>query len=143
MAGASEFLNIRRPHIPLAAIDAAVAAHLGPGRVPGNEREPCFSRQVSMYLAKYIGRWSTSKIGKFYNGRHHTTVLHAINKINRLRNEDESVQALIDLLSAALCNGIDTRVTPAEQSTWHDKFAEMVATRVAERLERSLGARTI
>jgi chromosomal replication initiator protein len=66
--------------VSLARIEQVVAAHLGPGRVPGDAAGPCFSRQVSMYLAKHVGHWSLSQIGKFYNGRHHTTVLHAIEK---------------------------------------------------------------
>jgi len=61
------------------------ALTLGRGRVLGNQRGPCFSRQISMYLAKSVGGWSTTRIGRFYNGRHHTTVLHAIGKIERLR----------------------------------------------------------
>jgi hypothetical protein len=75
---------------------------IGPGRVPGNAQGPCFSRHVSMYLAKRVGRWSLSQIGRFYNGRHHTTVLHAIEKIENLRRTDEAVDALIDVLTAAL-----------------------------------------
>ncbi len=52
-----------------------------------------------MYLAKNVVRWSTTKIGRFYNGRHHTTVLHAVQKIERLRQTDESVDALIEVLT--------------------------------------------
>jgi hypothetical protein len=55
--------------LSLGQIEATVAAHLGPGRVPGQEQHHCFSRQISMYLAKHIGGWSTTKIGRFYNGR--------------------------------------------------------------------------
>ena len=77
--------------VSLARIEQVVATHLGPGRVPGNAAGPCFSRQVSMYLAKHVGHWSLSQIGKFYNGRHHTTVLHAIEKIEALRRADETV----------------------------------------------------
>jgi hypothetical protein len=51
--------------IPLAAIDAAVAARLGPGRVSGNAQPAVFSRQVAMYLAKMVGGWSTPQIGRF------------------------------------------------------------------------------
>ena len=47
-----------------------------------------------MYLAKRVGGWSWSQIGRFYNGRHHTTVLHAIEKIESLRRTDEAVDAL-------------------------------------------------
>jgi len=75
--------------VTLSQVEATVSAHLGPGRVAGNKRGECFSRQISMYLAKHVGRWSTPQIGRFYNGRHHTTVLHAIQKIERLRERDE------------------------------------------------------
>ena len=46
-----------------------------------------------MYLAKHVGGWSTPQIGRFYNGRHHTTVLYAIEKIRRMRDQDPSVDA--------------------------------------------------
>lgn len=49
-----------------------------------------------MYLAKHVGGWSTPQIGRFYNGRHHTTVLYAIQKIERLRERDGSVNALLE-----------------------------------------------
>src|SRR5581483_3435103 len=91
--------------VSLARVEQVVATHLGPGRVPGNAAGPCFSRQVSMYLAKHVGRWSLSQIGKFYNGRHHTTVLHAIEKIEKLRRLDESVDALIEVLVDELAAG--------------------------------------
>jgi len=77
--------------VPLPQIETTVAAYLGPGRVPGNKQGECFSRQISMYLAKHVGGWSTPKIGRFYNGRHHTTVLYAIEKIERLRSQEPSV----------------------------------------------------
>src|SRR6516162_8053507 len=91
--------------VSLTRIEQVVSAHLGPGRVPGNVQGPCFSRQVSMYLAKHVGRWSLSEIGKFYNGRHHTTALHAITKIERFRRSDESVDALIEVLTDELAAG--------------------------------------
>lgn len=55
-----------------------------------------------MYLAKHVGGWSTPRIGKFYNGRHHTTVLHAIRKVEQLRSADDSIDALVEMLTVAL-----------------------------------------
>ena len=92
--------------LSLEQIEATVADHLGRGRVQGNQPGPCFSRQVSMYLAKNVGGWSTTRIGRFYNGRHHTTVLHAIGKIERLRKDDESVDALIEAVAARVLDRI-------------------------------------
>ena len=59
--------------IAIAEIDRAVAGRLGPTRVMGNAQPAVFNRQVAMYLAKALSGWSVTKIGKFYNGRHHTT----------------------------------------------------------------------
>jgi hypothetical protein len=75
--------------VALSQIETTVSAYVGPGRVAGNKQCECFSRQISMYLAKHIGGWSTPQIGRFYNGRHHTTVLYSIEKIERLRNQAE------------------------------------------------------
>ena len=94
--------RVRIRRVSLEQIEATVAGHLGRGRVPGNESGPCFSRQVSMYLAKNVAVWSTTRIGRFYNGRHHTTLLHAVAKIERLRETDETVGVLIEVLTAAL-----------------------------------------
>jgi hypothetical protein len=55
-----------------------------------------------MYLAEHVGRWSTPHIGRFYDGRHHTTVLYAVRKMERLRESDESIAALPDELIQAL-----------------------------------------
>jgi hypothetical protein len=44
------------------------------GRFPGNQHGPCFSRQVAMYLAKNVAGWSTTRIGRFYDGRHRPCV---------------------------------------------------------------------
>ena len=51
-----------------------------------------------MYLAKRVGGWSLMKIGKFYNGRHHTTVRHAIRRIEALRAVSPDVDGLLTVL---------------------------------------------
>jgi hypothetical protein len=119
--------------ISLARIEQVVSVHLGPGRIRGNAAGPCFSRQVSMYLARHVGHWSLSPIGKFYNGRHHTTILHAIAKIENLRKTDESVDALIEVLTDELAAGpleSDARLPVVTRTA----LVEAAATRVLNRL---------
>src|SRR5260370_11450064 len=60
--------------IPMAIIDKVVSARLGQTRVQGNAQPAVFNRQIAMYLAKHVGGWSTTRIGRFYNGRDHSTV---------------------------------------------------------------------
>jgi len=120
--------------IPLSQIEEIVSAHFGPGRVRGNAAAPCLSRQVSMYLAKHVGGWSLPKIGRFYNGRHHTTVLHAVEKIERLRKTDEAFDALLDVLTAALaCEGKPSGVSAT--SSAHSELIDAVALRVIQHLK--------
>jgi chromosomal replication initiation ATPase DnaA len=61
-----------------------------------------------MYLAKHVGGWSMVKIGRFDNGSHHTTVLHAIQKVHRLHSEDESIDALIEVLTAPMREDVES-----------------------------------
>jgi hypothetical protein len=120
--------------LSLEQIEATVADHLGRGRVPGNQPGPCFSRQVSMYLAKNVAGWSTTRIGRFYNGRHHTTVLHAIAKIGRLRQTDETVDALIEVLTAALSPTMEGKLTQRLERGWSTALIDAVAARVLEQI---------
>lgn len=122
--------------LSLEQIEATVADHLGNGRVPGNQAAACLSRQVSMYLAKNIGGWSTTRIGRFYNGRHHTTVLHAIEKIERLRETDESLDALIEVITAELRLGTECSPTEQFQPRWTTALINAVADRVLEEISR-------
>jgi hypothetical protein len=124
--------------LSLEQIEATVADHLGRGRVQGNQPGPCFSRQVSMYLAKNVGGWSTSRIGRFYNGRHHTTVLHAIAKIERLRNNDESVDALIEVLTSVLSPRMEGQFSQRFEPGWSAGLIEAVAVRVLDRISEGL-----
>jgi Bacterial dnaA protein helix-turn-helix len=118
----------------LEQIEATVADHLGNGRVPGNQAGACLSRQVSMYLAKNVVGWSPTRIGRFYNGRHHTTVLHAIEKIERLRQTDESLDALIEVITAKLSLGTEGCFTARLQHGWTTALIDAVSDRVLKKI---------
>ena len=87
------------PRAPLTTIDETVSARLGTTRVSGNAQPAVFNRQVAMYLAKYVGGWSTTRIGKFYNGRHHSTVCYALKRIAALRQAHPDIDALLTNLA--------------------------------------------
>ena len=120
--------------LSLEQIEATVADHLGRGRVPGNQPGACFSRQVAMYLAKNVAGWSTTRIGRFYNGRHHTTVLHATAKIERLRQTDETLDALLEVLTAALSPTMAGQLTQHFERGWSKALIDAVADRVIEQI---------
>jgi hypothetical protein len=125
---------VRIWQIPIAQIERVVAAQLGPGRFRSRDRGTCFSRQISMYLARHVGGWTMAKIGRFYNGRHHTTVLHSISKIERLRKEDAAVDALLEVLTGTLAQEAPAPVKEPKSLNWTKSFVDLVADRIVEQL---------
>ena len=53
-----------------------------------NSPKVAFPRQVAMYLSKNLTKTSLPEIGKKFGGKHHTTVIHSIKKIEKINNED-------------------------------------------------------
>jgi chromosomal replication initiator protein len=51
-----------------------------------------------MYLAKSITSRSLPEIGRKFGGRDHTTVMHAVKKIEELKHEDNNFNEDIELL---------------------------------------------
>ena len=61
-------------------------------------------RQVAMYLAKQLTARSLPEIGRKFGGRDHTTVMHAVRKIEELRASDAAFAEDVDLLRRMLEN---------------------------------------
>jgi len=59
-------------------------------------------RQVAMYLAKQLTSRSLPEIGRKFGGRDHTTVMHAVKRIDELRQNDSTLSEDIDLLRRML-----------------------------------------
>src|SRR5262245_45801382 len=128
-----------------AQIDAVVCARLGPARVRGNAQPAAFNRQVAMYLAHRAGGWSTTRIGRFYNGRDHSTVCHAIKRIQALRDSNPEVEGLLSSLIQELGTDKVAEVNPPSATTktdlsrardmmWTDEMLDDLAERIALRL---------
>ncbi|MGE3745401.1 MAG: chromosomal replication initiator protein DnaA [Sphingomonadaceae bacterium] len=61
-------------------------------------REVARPRQVAMYLAKQLTPRSLPEIGRRFGGRDHTTVIHAVRQIEKLRATDAELDADVRLL---------------------------------------------
>ena len=64
-----------------------------------NSHAISYPRQIAMYLSKQMTPASLPQIGRQFGGKHHTTVLHSINKIGDLRKSDRDLNRLIHKLS--------------------------------------------
>jgi chromosomal replication initiator protein len=67
-----------------------------------NSRAIAFPRQVAMYLSKDLTSASLPQIGREFGGKHHTTVLHSIQKVERLRKTDRDLNRLLNRLRDTL-----------------------------------------
>ena len=67
-----------------------------------NARQISHPRQVAMYLCKSLTKHSYPEIGRAFGGKHHTTVMHSVEKIETLVATDETLQRLISELSESL-----------------------------------------
>jgi chromosomal replication initiator protein len=65
-------------------------------------REVARPRQIAMYLAKQLTPRSLPEIGRRFGGRDHTTVIHAVRQIEKLRQTDAELDADVRLLMRAL-----------------------------------------
>ena len=74
------------------------------GQLKSKNNSPAIShpRQVAMYLAKRLTVASLPQIGREFGGKHHTTVLHSIRKIEKEREANRDLDKLINKLTDGL-----------------------------------------
>ena len=60
-----------------------------------NSKAITLPRQICMYLCKQLTSASLPQIGRAFGGKHHTTVMHSVSKINQLRQTDKEANKLV------------------------------------------------
>ena len=93
-----------RSDVPIDEIKRLVCEKFGVEieQIEGSSRKKqiALARQVAMYLARKFGNFSFPKIASAFNRDDHTTVMHAVNKIENLRKENHEInQILLELES--------------------------------------------
>ena len=71
-------------------------------KMKSNTRQIAYPRQVAMFLVKELTHASLPEIGRYFGGKHHTTVLHSIQKIEELRQRDDVLNNLIHSIMDSL-----------------------------------------
>jgi chromosomal replication initiator protein len=61
-----------------------------------NSKSVAMPRQVAMYLCKALTHASLPEIGRSFGGKHHSTVIHSIKKVEELRKSDASFHSLME-----------------------------------------------
>ncbi len=101
-------LRANQRRISIDEIQTKVAAHFSIRKAEMTSarraREVARPRQVAMYLSKQLTPKSLPDIGRRFGGRDHTTVIHAVKRIESLRAADAELDADIRLLTRQLEN---------------------------------------
>jgi chromosomal replication initiator protein len=93
--------------ITLEQIQQVVAAHyrlrVDELTSKNNARQIAVPRQVAMYLCKRLTKHSYPEIGRGFGGKHHTTVIHSVEKIEALVLRDQIFHRVVSDLMDNLC----------------------------------------
>lgn len=101
-----QFIDTQTRRITIEAIQRAVSEHFGMRitelKQKNNSRSIVVPRQIAMYLAKQMTESSLPEIGRQFGGKHHTTVMHSISKIDTQRRTDQDLNRTINKLMESL-----------------------------------------
>jgi chromosomal replication initiator protein len=75
-------------------------------REKNRRKEVAFCRQIAMYMVKSFTNYSLKAIGLHFGGRDHSTVIHAINTIEKLKTLDSNVFSDIEAISSQILKKI-------------------------------------
>ncbi len=98
-----------RSEKPRIAIDDIIEKVASYYKVPVNNireknrrKEVAHCRQVAMFISKTVTNHSLKSIGLHFGGRDHSTVIHAVQQIDRLQTKDESIKRDINYIISEL-----------------------------------------
>src|SRR5450631_3193904 len=101
-----QFIDTQVRKITIEAIQRAVSEQFGMRvaelKQKNNSREVVVPRQIAMYLAKQMTEASLPEIGRQFGGKHHTTVMHSIAKIDEHRRSDKDMNRTVNKLMETL-----------------------------------------
>ncbi len=95
-----EIATDRKVNITIDDISKAVCSYLNIAenklREKTRKKEIVLARQLAMYFSKELTKSSLKTIGLHFGGRDHSTVIHACNSIEEMKNNDNSMRELIE-----------------------------------------------
>ncbi len=101
-----QFIDTQVRKITIETIQRTVAEQFGMRvaelKQKNNSRQIVVPRQIAMYLAKQLTEASLPEIGRQFGGKHHTTVMHSINKIDEQRRADKDLNRTLNKLMETL-----------------------------------------
>ncbi len=90
-------------------------------KLRNNSKKIVHPRQIAMFLSQELAGASLPEIGRAFGGKHHTTVLHSIEKIREERKRDKELSNMIHQLSDSLQYG-GQRIGPGRSESAVEKL---------------------
>ncbi len=101
-----DLLAPESPKVTLESIQKMVANYhnLNVSEIKSKNNSPqiAFPRQIAMYLCKQLTSLSLPEIGRRFGGKHHSTVIHAVQKIEHKRKTEREFDKLMDSFMQSL-----------------------------------------
>ena len=105
-AAMKDLMDVPERKISIETVQKFVADHykvkISDLKARNNSRSVTTPRQVAMYLAKQLTSSSLPEIGRGFGGKHHSTVIHSIRKVELDRKNDPEFDRLLNSLTASL-----------------------------------------
>jgi len=99
-------LHVQERRVTIDAIQKSVAERFqikqSQLKEKSNTKAIVYPRQIAMYLVKELTQASLPEIGRAFGGKHHTTVIHSIDKIDALRHKDADLNKMLHSLMDSL-----------------------------------------
>ncbi len=100
------FIDSQTRKVTIDSIQKLVAEQFGLRvqeiKAKNNSRAIVYPRQIAMYVTKQLTEASLPEIGRQFGGKHHTTVLHSISKIEEARKADKDLNRMLNKLTETL-----------------------------------------
>ena len=100
------FIEAQTKKITIESIQKIVAEQFGLRvteiKAKNNSRAIVYPRQIAMYLTKHLTEASLPEIGRQFGGKHHTTVMHSVEKIEEQRQSDKDLNRLLNKITETL-----------------------------------------
>ena len=101
-----QFIDMQVRKITIESIQRAVSEQFGMKvsdlKQKNNSRNVVVPRQIAMYLAKQMTEASLPEIGRQFGNKHHTTVMHSIDKIEEQRKSDKDLNRVLNKVTETL-----------------------------------------
>lgn len=97
-----DIIKVKEKDVNIGSIQKAVSTHfnINTSDLKSKKKQKCvvLPRQISMYLARRLTKMSFPEIGAHFGGKDHSTIIYAVNKIEKQITQDQQIKNTVNKL---------------------------------------------